>query len=127
MKRRYDLTNKKQRHKKHTAKTCLNYLNSFKNCQNEFLAVIDKENKSHIGNITLLIDKFNKLAFINILIGIPNQGYGKSAFKETVNYLKKKYKLRKIICGTMSINKPMIKLLYKNNFKLYFRIKNIIY
>jgi len=113
-----------QRHYKHTKKTCLNYLKNFKSGGNLFFAIIDVNNNEHVGNLSILIDKYNKLGYINILIGKPSKGYGYCALIETIQLIKKKYNLRKLICGTMSNNLRMKNLLKKLKFKFYYSIKD---
>ena len=104
-----------QRHLFHDYNTCLEYYNSFKKTNNVFFAIFDKQKNIHIGNITIIIDLFNQLAKISILIGYPNQGYGSATWKESIKYVKNNYNLRKITAGTVSANIAMIKIFKKNN------------
>ena len=113
-----------QRHHKHTNKTCINYLKKFKTGGNLFFAIIDVNKNEHVGNLSVVIDKYNKLGYINILIGKPSKGYGYYSLIEAIKLVKKKYNLRKLICGTMSNNLKMKNLLKKLKFKLYYNMKD---
>lgn len=113
-----------QRHHKHNKKTCLNYLKNFKSGGNLFFAIIDVNNNEHVGNLSIVIDKYNKLGYINILIGKPSKGYGVNTLITAIQLVKKKYNLRKLICGTMSNNLRMKNLLKKLKFKFYYSIKD---
>ena len=78
------------RHTNHDIKSCKKYLESFKNTNNKFFAVIDGINNEFVGTITAIIDNKNRTADIGILIGKGNCGYGFLAWKAMMNFLYKK-------------------------------------
>ena len=103
-----------QRHKFHTKSTCSLYFKSFNKSDNILLAIVIKESKLHIGNLSITIDSNNKRADIALLIGQKEYwgyGYGLEAFKSTVNWLFSTEKIRMITAGTMEKNLPMLKIM----------------
>ena len=113
-------------HMQHNKESCTKYLKSFKNSDDKFFAIIDKNTKEHVGNITVIIDKINITADVGILIGKNNQGYGLVAWREMINYLFSK-KIRKITGGATINNKAMIKIFKKSKMKLeYIKIKHYL-
>jgi RimJ/RimL family protein N-acetyltransferase len=116
-----------RRHKQHNKESCTEYLKGFKNSDDKFFAIIDKNTKEHVGNITAIVDKKNITADIGILVGKNNQGYGLVAWKEMINYLFSK-KIRKITGGAMINNKAMVKIFKKSKMKLeYIKKKQYLY
>jgi RimJ/RimL family protein N-acetyltransferase len=112
-----------QRHKKHNYKSCLNYLNNFKNSDNLFLKIIIK--KDLIGTCTVYIDKKNKKANIGFLLGEKknqNKGYSTLILRSLIDYLFK-HQINKVTCGTVSSNFPMIKVCKKNKMFLEATLK----
>ena len=107
-----------QRHQNYNYTKCLNYLNKFRNSNNLFLKVTD--NEKLIGTLACYVDINNKNVQIGFLIGNKknqNKGYATLALKKLIDYFfKKKYK--KISCGTVIINKPMISVCKKNKMFL---------
>ena len=85
-----------QRFLDHSFQTSLNYLNKFKNTDNNFFAIINKENKKLIGTITSYYFKEHKTVDVGILIGdksISGSGYGKESWKLYIDHLSaQKYK-----------------------------------
>ena len=111
-----------QRFFKHSKVTCIKfYLDNLRN-KNLYYAIFDKNR--HVGNIRAVIDKFNSVADIGILIAYQNKGYGNIAWKKMMNILKK-IGVRKITGGTMIANKAMIRIFKNNRMKLeYKKIKH---
>ena len=112
-----------QRHHKHTYETCIEYYKSFIGSPNLFYAVIDAESNEHVGNINAIIDTYNSVADIGILIAKGNHGYGFAAWSIMIEILFNEKKVRKITAGTMVINDPMIKIFKKSNMKEEYRKK----
>jgi RimJ/RimL family protein N-acetyltransferase len=107
-----------QRYLKHTKVSCIKfYLDNLRN-KNLYYAILD-ENR-HVGNIRAVIDKFNSVADIGILIAYQDHGYGNIAWKKIMNILVKKG-VRKITGGAMKANKAMIKIFLNNGMKLEYR------
>ena len=107
-----------QRFFKHTKDSCIKfYLDNLRN-KNLYYAIFD-ENR-HIGNVRAVIDKFNSVADIGILIAYQDNGYGNIAWKKMMNILVKRG-VRKITGGAMIVNKAMIKIFTNNRMKLEYR------
>jgi RimJ/RimL family protein N-acetyltransferase len=106
-----------QRHKTHTLESCRMYLDSYQNTPNMLWAIEDKANNNvHIGNINTYINIDNQLADIGILIGeieVQGKGYGFESFKAVSGYLFNNSEVRKVTAGTVSLNKPMIRIMQK--------------
>ena len=111
-----------QRFFKHSKVSCIKfYLDNLRN-KNLYYAIFD-ENR-HVGNVRAVIDKFNSVADIGILIAYQNKGYGNIAWKKMMNILEKRG-VRKITGGTMIANKAMIRIFKNNRMKLeYKKIKH---
>jgi len=106
-----------QRHRKHTLESCRAYWKSFENSENLFLAIILKNNKKHIGNITVSFNTHNSLANVSIMLGLKEvrgKGYGLEAWQGVLNYLFQVKKLRKVEAGMMDTNLPMKSLAKKS-------------
>ena len=106
-----------QRHHKHTYETCLEYYKSFIGSPNLFYAVIDAESNEHVGNINAIIDTYNSVADIGILIAKGNHGYGFVAWSKMIEILFNEKKARKITAGTMAMNDSMIKIFKKSKMQ----------
>lgn len=114
-----------RKNQKFTLDNCIKYLNTFKNTKNLFLRITDK-NKNFIGTCTVYIDKINQKANLGFWIANKqrrNEGYGSETLKLLKKYLFKKKNINKISCGTISLNKPMIEVCLKNNFKFEATLK----
>ena len=107
-----------QRFFKHTRASCIKFYSDNLRSNNLYYAIFD-ENR-HIGNIRVVVDKFNSVADIGILIAYQNHGYGNIAWKKIMNILVKKG-VRKITGGAMITNKAMIKIFTNHRMKLEFR------
>jgi len=87
-----------------------------------FLAIIDKKNNKHIGNIKFdPIDITNKFAIMGVLIGNPDYR-GKKVFKEvfvkTSEYIFYKYKINNIYLGVKKNNINALHVYKKLGFKI---------
>ena len=88
-----------------------------------FLAIIDKKNNEHIGNIKYdPIDTRNNFAVMGVLIGNPNYR-GKEVFKEvflkTSEHIFIKYKINYIYLGLKKNNLNALNAYKKLGFKIY--------
>ena len=88
-----------------------------------FLAIIDKKNNKHIGNIKYdPIDTANKFAIMGVLIGNPNYR-GKKVFQEvfvkTSEYIFNKYKINNIYLGLKKNNLNALSAYKKLGFKVH--------
>jgi RimJ/RimL family protein N-acetyltransferase len=98
------------------------YYNSvIKSKNNLILAIINKENNRHIGNISLQeISQIDRSAELAIIIGDKScwgKGVGKEAIKLIVNHGFKDLNLNRIYCGTSKDNVGMQKLAKFFGFK----------
>ncbi len=109
----------RHRYTKHTKKSCEDYLKSFQETPNFFWAIIAKDNTyGHIGNINAYVDLVHTTADIGILIGeksIHGKGFGLEAWMAVCDFLLEKQHIRKVTGGTLSCNKPMIRIMEKAN------------
>jgi ribosomal-protein-alanine N-acetyltransferase len=102
-----------QRFLHHTYESCSSYLNSFYNTENLYLSIKRLDNKSSIGTITAFKNLNHGVCDIGILIGCSDSrglGLGKEAFLILINHIKSDKRVKKITCGTLSTNEPMIGL-----------------
>lgn len=100
------------RHYVHTLESCQDYFRSMKRDKNYFWAILDRE--SHIGNVTAHIDYPNRVADIGILVGEASargHGAGYRAWRLACDFLLKEAGMRKVTAGTMSENRPMLKIM----------------
>lgn len=105
----------RHRHKRHSLASCRKYLASFKKSPNYFLSILLANNKlTHIGNITVFIDRDNLVADLGILIGERKdwgKGYATEACKAVCRFLFEEKCIRKITAGALSVNKSMLKVM----------------
>lgn len=85
------------------------------------LAIIEKNNNSHIGNVSLQnINYINRSAEFAIIIGEKDywgKGIGIECAKLIINHGFKELNLNRIYCGTLEKNKGMIGLAAAVGFK----------
>ena len=108
-----------QRHKKHTKQTCEEYLNSFVDSNNYFLALED-HNGNMIGTMTVYQDLNNGLADMGIMIGSSQargKGFGTEAWNALSEWVIRVLKPRKLTAGCMSGNKAMIQIMKKSGMQ----------
>jgi ribosomal-protein-alanine N-acetyltransferase len=105
-----------QRHLKHTRHTQYDYLSTFDG-DNSFLWEIRRLNIS-IGTISAYRNKPNRIANIGVMIGSTDywgRSFASEAWEAVSNWLFSEG-VRKLEAGCMASNKPMIKVLEKNEF-----------
>jgi len=97
------------------------YNNVIKSKNNLILAIIDKKNDRHIGNISLQeIDQINRSAEFAIIIGDKScwgRGDGREAAGLIISHGFKSLNLNRIYCGTAEDNIGMQKLAESIGFK----------
>ena len=98
----------------YSAEQSSDYIKNSYNKSNLILAICEKENHTHIGNISLqCIDWINRNAEFAILLGIKKfwkKGYAKEAGKLIINHGFNELNLQRIYCGTSEKNIGMQKL-----------------
>jgi len=105
-----------QRHKQHTLTSCREYMLSFADSSDAFLALVTRsEEARHIGNMTIAIDEQNSVADLSILIGDSSmwgQGYATEAWTAVCHALLANG-VRKISAGTLASNTGMLKVMQR--------------
>ena len=95
------------------------YVKKIEKSKIDFFYLI-KLNKEYIGTVKIgHIDWHARTGDLGIMIGDKNywnKGYATKVIKLVCKLSKKKFNLRKLIAGTPSINKGMIKAFKKNKF-----------
>jgi RimJ/RimL family protein N-acetyltransferase len=110
-----------QRFKQHTLESSINYVTSFQNTSNHFLAICNYLNNNVVGTLTVYHSTQHGTADIGILVGDPESwgtGIGLDAFKTVVLTLEKCSSVRKICAGTVRPNTRMVKIIEKTGLFL---------
>ena len=109
-----------------TKDTVNNYISKFNNTENYIFAIVVKEKKQHIGNITLQnIDWVHKFATEGIMIGEKNfwsGGYGTEARSLLLEFAFIELKLNRIISSAFIDNIAGI----KSNIKLGYKTEGLL-
>lgn len=103
-----------QRFKTHTVASCLDYYQSFKNSDNQFVCIEIKETSTLIGTMTLYYSRYHRTVDIGIMIGemaARNKGYGAEAWNAVLRHCANSGSVRKISAGTLGCNLAMLKLI----------------
>jgi [ribosomal protein S5]-alanine N-acetyltransferase len=104
----------RQRRLRHTAETAMDYIRGFENSSNFLWSVHVQDDDLHVGNISAIVDEYNLVADIGILIGHNNwrgRGTGKFSFGAAIAYLLSHGGMHKVTAGTLSVNTAMIKIM----------------
>jgi len=105
----------------HTKLSSLNYLESFSQTNNLFLAIKEKQTNNLIGTITIYIDKNHGVADLGIMIGNKKYwgcGIGTDTYSLAIKYIFNEYNLRKITSGMPSSHLGMIKVVERSGMSL---------
>lgn len=99
-----------QRFRSHNTASCHDYLASFENSDNLFMAIIHDEQL--IGTMTAYVSAVHKTADIGLLIGARCQGkgFGKDAWSTLMDYLLRSG-ARKVTGGTLRCNSAMVRIM----------------
>ena len=114
-----------QRFENNTPAKLKEYYLSTKSNKDFFYKILTKD-KVFIGTIFCKVDKYHNTGNLGILIGNKNfssSGFGFDAWVTLIKYLKKKVKVRKIYAGTLTCNKPMLKIFIKSKMKFEAKFK----
>jgi RimJ/RimL family protein N-acetyltransferase len=106
----------------HSKTDLLNYIAEIENDRKSLvLAVVEKSNDLHIGNIALQsISWIDRSADISFILGNKNssgKGYMFEAGVLLINHAFNSLNLHRVTCGTNTENKGMVRLAEKLNFK----------
>jgi RimJ/RimL family protein N-acetyltransferase len=103
------------RHHRHTRRSCIRYLRSIREGGHCFWAIVAVGPPlHHVGNIAAYIDRPNRLAEVSILIGertVWGHGLGSAAWSLVVDWLLSAGGMRKVVAGTMTANKAMLRVM----------------
>jgi RimJ/RimL family protein N-acetyltransferase len=108
-----------QRLRRHTLESSLQYLASFKDSDNHFLAICDRDSHSMVGTLTIYHNIHHGTADVGIMVGDAatwGKGVGLDAFRTVVLALERGM-VRKITAGTLALNVGMVRILQKTGFE----------
>lgn len=99
-----------QRFRKHSVSSCRDYLASFKNSDNLFMAIF--RDAQLIGTMTAYVSAIHQTADMGLLIGAQcqGQGLGKDAWSTLMDYLFR-VGTRKVTGGTLRCNSAMVRIM----------------
>jgi ribosomal-protein-alanine N-acetyltransferase len=100
----------------HTLQSCQDYLASFTDSSNHFLAICDQKTGSMLGTLTVYCSVPHGTADIGIMIGERNvwgKGIGAEAFCLVLSALKASGAIRKVTAGTLAVNQGMVRIMEK--------------
>ena len=110
------------RHRRHTRQSCLRYLRSMREGGHCFWAIVASGPPlHHVGNIAAYVDRSNRLAEVSILIGertVWGRGLGSAAWSLVVDWLLGAGGMRKVVAGTMTANKAMLRVMERSGMTL---------
>jgi RimJ/RimL family protein N-acetyltransferase len=110
------------RHRPHTRQSCLRYLRSIREGGHCFWAIVASGPPlHHVGNIAAYVDRPNRLAEVSILIGertVWGHGLGSAAWSLVVDWLLGAGGMRKVVAGTMTANKAMLRVMERSGMTL---------
>lgn len=100
----------------HTLQSCQDYLATFTESSNHFLAICDQKTGSMLGTLTVYCSVPHGTADIGIMIGERNvwgKGIGAEAFCLVLSALKASGAIRKVTAGTLAVNQGMVRIMEK--------------
>lgn len=110
-----------QRFRRHDEKSCVDYLRTFANSDNLFLAVRIADDKRLIGTMTAYVSSHHGTADMGLLIGergLWEQGFGLEAWNLLLNHLLQVHRLRKITAGTLRCNVGMTRIMERSGMRM---------
>lgn len=110
-----------QRFRDHSLATCRDYLSSFVDTPNLFLAVIERFSGRTVGTLTAYRNLQHRTADIGIMIGergVWGKGYGLEAFSLMMDSLFATDEVRKVTAGTISPNIGMVRIMERSGMHL---------
>jgi RimJ/RimL family protein N-acetyltransferase len=109
-----------QRFRRHTIESCQQYLASFRDSDNHFLAICNPHSMTMLGTLTVYRNVPHRTADIGIMVGDPaswGKGIGLDAFRTVAEALERSGEIRKITAGTLAINTGMIRIMEKSGME----------
>lgn len=110
-----------QRFRGHDEKSCLDYLRTFADGDNIFLAIRLADHKRLIGTMTAYRSSHHGTADMGLLIGereLWGKGFGLEAWTLLLNHLLQVRRLRKITAGTLRCNVGMTRIMERSGMHL---------
>lgn len=110
-----------QRFRHHDEESCLDYLRTFADSDNLFVAIRLCDDKRLIGTMTAYVSSHHGTADMGLLIGergLWGQGFGLEAWNLFLDYLLSDRKLRKITAGTLRCNLGMIRIMERSGMRI---------
>lgn len=110
-----------QRFRRHDEKICLDYLRTFADSDNLFLAVRLADDKRLIGTMTAYVSSQHGTADMGLLIGecgLWGRGFGLEAWNLLLNHLLRARRLRKITAGTLRCNLGMTRIMERSGMHM---------
>lgn len=105
------------RHTRHDRAECMEYRHALRAGGHFMWAVLRAREGDHIGNLTLSIDRINRVADLAILIGrrdLHGQGLGHAAWALALDWACSLPNLRKVTAGTMAVNQAMLAIFLRS-------------
>ncbi|NIY75441.1 GNAT family N-acetyltransferase [Thalassospira sp. HF15] len=110
-----------QRFHEHSRASCEDYIRSFERSPSLFMGIYLKESNQLVGTISAHLALHHRTADLGILIGSPSakgKGLGVDAWCAMMDFLFRDKSIRKITAGTLSCNKPMIRVAENSGMEL---------
>ncbi len=110
-----------QRYSNHTVDTSLQYLSSFRDTDNLFLAIRMIDTAKLVGTINAYVDLRHGVADMGIMIGDREQwgnGIGLDSWSTLMQYLFDGANLRKVTGGTLRPNEGMVQVMLRSGMHL---------
>jgi ribosomal-protein-alanine N-acetyltransferase len=105
----------------HDRESCRRYLASFAGTANLFVSIRRLDHDRPIGTMTAYVSPHHGTADIGILIGdrsVWGQRYGQDAWDTLLRFLARLPGMRKLSCGTLACNEPMVRLAERSGMEL---------
>jgi RimJ/RimL family protein N-acetyltransferase len=109
-----------QRHRRHTAGTCREFLASMQAGPGHFSSIRRKADGLHLGNISTTVDPPNLSADLGIMIGEKSawgQGVGLEAWSSVMRYLVGAGGFRRVTAGCMAENRGMVAVMANSGMR----------
>lgn len=110
-----------QRFRRHDEKSCLDYLRTFADSDNLFLAIHLSDDKRLVGTMTAYVSSQHGTADMGLLLGergLWGQGFGLEAWNLLLNHLLQVRRLRKITAGTLRCNVGMTRIMERSSMRM---------
>lgn len=110
-----------QRFRHHDRDTCARYLAGFAGGDDVFISLRTLDDDRAIGTMTAFRNRHHRTADVGILVGargVWGSGYGQEAWNAMLDWLSALPGMRKLTCGTLACNEPMLRLARRSGMQL---------